>query len=160
MNVKGKDLDIVDKDKYEYIMTYSYPCQDLSLAGTRKGMERGSNTRSSLLWEVERILQELHHDDALPQILLMENVPQVISQANIESFRLFEAELRDLGYTNYCEIINAKDYIPQNRARCFMISILGNYLYKFPKRTPTTKKLKDMLETNVDEKILHIKEDD
>lgn len=56
--VKGEDLEIVDTDKYEYIMTYSFPCQDLSSAGLGKGMEKGSGTRSGMLWEVERILDE------------------------------------------------------------------------------------------------------
>ena len=69
--VKGKDLDIKDTDKYEYIMTYSFPCQDLSLAGKGKGMS-DTSTRSGMLWEVERILSEC---EELPQILLMENVP-------------------------------------------------------------------------------------
>ncbi len=76
--VTAADLGITDKDKYEYIITYSFPCQDLSLAGKGKGMEKGSGTRSSLLWKVERILFELKERNALPQVLLMENVPDVI----------------------------------------------------------------------------------
>lgn len=59
-SVKGKDLDIRDTDKYDYILTYSFPCQDLSKAGKGKGMARDSGTRSGLLWEVERILDELY----------------------------------------------------------------------------------------------------
>ena len=55
--VKGKDLEIVDTDKYDYILTYSFPCQDLSLAGKGKGMS-DTSTRSGMLWEVERILTE------------------------------------------------------------------------------------------------------
>ena len=73
--ISAKDLEIKDKDKYDYIMTYSFPCQDLSVIGTKKGMSKGSNTRSGLLWEVERLLDEM---EELPQILLMENVPQVL----------------------------------------------------------------------------------
>ncbi len=68
------DLGIVDTDKYYYLLTYSFPCQDLSMAGKQKGMAKGENTRSSLLWEVERLLNEC---EELPQILLMENVTQV-----------------------------------------------------------------------------------
>lgn len=78
MEIHGKDLEIVDTDKYEYIMTYSFPCQDLSLAGKRLGMsvsQKDGGTRSGLLWEVERILDELKNK---PQILLMENVPEVM----------------------------------------------------------------------------------
>ena len=69
----GKELKISDTDKYEYILTYSFPCQDLSVAGKMAGMDEGSNTRSSMLWEVKRLLEEC---EELPQILLMENVPQ------------------------------------------------------------------------------------
>ena len=54
----GSDLEIVDTDKYCYIMTYSFPCQDLSSAGLGKGMAKGSGTRSGMLWQVERLLDE------------------------------------------------------------------------------------------------------
>ena len=79
LNVKGEDLGIVDTDKYYYLLTYSFPCQDLSLAGKGKGMAKGANTRSGLLWEVERLLNEC---EELPQILLMENVTQVHGKNN------------------------------------------------------------------------------
>lgn len=68
---QGKDLGIVDTDKFCYLMTYSFPCQDLSVAGKQQGMSKGSGTRSGLLWEVERLLNETEH---LPQLLLMENL--------------------------------------------------------------------------------------
>ena len=146
--VKGKDLEIVDTDKYDYIMTYSFPCQDLSLAGNRKGMS-DTSTRSGLLWEVERILTEL---EERPQVLLMENVPQVHSQDNIEDFNKWQLRLEELGYKNYCQDLIATDYgIPQTRSRTFMVSILGDYSYSFPKPIPLKLKLKDMLEDNVDE---------
>ena len=149
----GKDLEIVDKDKYEYILTYSFPCQDLSLAGLGKGMSRDGGTRSGMLWEVERILDECKELGTLPQILIMENVPQVIGAKNIKDFQSWRDKLESLGYSNYIEVLNAKHYgIPQNRERAFMISILGEYNYTFPKRIPLEKKLKDMLEKNVDEK--------
>jgi DNA (cytosine-5)-methyltransferase 1 len=151
--VQGKDLDICDKDKYCYIMTYSFPCQDLSLAGLGKGMSRDGGTRSGMLWEVERILDECNELGTLPQVLLMENVPQVIGCNAISDFQEWRAKLESLGYSNYVEILNAKDYgIPQNRERCFMVSILGDYNYNFPKKIPLEKKLKDILENNVDEK--------
>ena len=82
-NIKAKDLKIIDKDIYSYIMTYSFPCQDLSLAGRQAGMCKGSNTRSGLLWEVERLLQEsIDNNLELPNVLLMENVPQVCNKKN------------------------------------------------------------------------------
>lgn len=113
-------------------------------------MEKGSGTRSGLLWEVERLLDECTE---LPQILLMENVPQVIGQKNLKSFQSWRSKLESLGYSNYVQLLNAKNYgIPQNRNRCFMVSILGNYHYTFPKKIPLEFRLKDLLEENVDEK--------
>ena len=147
--VKGKELEIRDTDKYCYVMTYSFPCQDLSLAGKGKGMS-DTNTRSGMLWEVERILSELEEK---PQILLMENVPQVHSQDNIEDFKKWIMRLEELGYKNYWQDLIATDYgIPQTRNRCFMVSILGDYSYSFPPKQELKLKLKDMLEDNVDEK--------
>lgn len=131
-------------------MTYSFPCQDLSLAGKGKGMEKGSGTRSGLLWEVERILNECTE---LPQILLMENVPQVHGKKNIDDFQQWIKALENLGYSNFWQDLNAKNYgIPQNRNRTFMVSILGDYKYEFPKPFELKLKLKDMLEDEVDEK--------
>ena len=148
--IKAEDLGIVETDKYEYIMTYSFPCQDLSLAGKLRGMTKDSGTRSGLLWEVERLLSECKE---LPQILLMENVPNVIGKKNISDFQQWQLFLEKLGYKNYVEILNAKDYgIPQNRRRCFMISLLGNYSYTFPDKQVLHLRLKDMLEPQVDEK--------
>lgn len=153
MKVKGKDLEIVDVDKYEYIMTYSFPCQDLSLAGLRQGMatsQADGGTRSGLLWEVERILDELENK---PQILLMENVPEVIGSGNVDHFNKWLAKLESLGYENYFQILNAKDFqIPQNRRRCFMVSLLGNYAYDFPLKHKARYCLKDFLEKDVPEK--------
>ena len=72
--IRGVDLGIVDVERFTYLLTYSFPCQDLSVAGKGRGMTKGSGTRSGLLWEVERLLNEVEN---LPQVLLMENVPQV-----------------------------------------------------------------------------------
>ena len=150
--VKGKDLEIIDTDKYEYILTYSFPCQDLSLAGKGKGMA-DTTTRSGMLWEVERILNELKETNSLPQILLMENVPQVHGSDNVEHFNKWQLALENMGYKSYFQDHIATDYgIPQTRNRCFMISILGDYSYTFPPKKPLKLKLKDMLEDNVDEK--------
>lgn len=148
--ITADDLGIVDTDKYCYIMTYSFPCQDLSLAGKQKGMAKGENTRSGLLWEVERLLNECSE---LPQILLMENVTQVHGKKNIEHFNEWIAFLESKGYRNYWKDLNAKNFcIPQNRNRTFMISVLGNYTYEFPQEFPLELRLKDMLEDSVEEK--------
>ena len=178
--IKAEDLAVVDTDKYCYIMTYSFPCQDLSQAGQGKGMSKGNGTRSGLLWEVERLLCEMsgfvphrvklgnttifsdtpfvddyHSADTtkLPQILLMENVPQVVGSTGIKDFAQWVERLEELGYKNYWRLMNAKDYgVPQNRNRCFMISILGDYYYSFPKQEELKYRLKDFLDKHVDEK--------
>ena len=113
-------------------------------------------TRSGLLWEVERILGELEN---LPQILIMENVPEVIGTGNIKHFEKWENKLTELGYTNYIGVLNGKNYlIPQNRRRCFMVSLLGDYAYDFPVKQTLKYRLKDFLEKNVDEKYFLTKE--
>lgn len=150
MLAAGKDLNIVDTENYIYILTYTFPCQDLSIAGKQAGMAKGSKTRSGLLWEVERLLNECEN---LPQVLLMENVTQVHNKKNFADFKKWVECLEDLGYSNYYADLNAKDYgVPQNRNRTFMISILGNYYYQFPEPYKLQKRLKDILETDVDEK--------
>lgn len=148
--IHAADLGIVETDKYEYIMTYSFPCTDLSKAGKQQGMSRESGTRSGLLWEVERLLKKAKE---LPQILLMENVPDVISEKNSADFFAWCRFLEDLGYTNKYAILNAKDFgVPQNRERCFMLSWLGDFHYDFPQAKPLTVRLKDFLEPDVDKK--------
>lgn len=148
----GEDLGIVDKDKYCYILFYSFPCTDLSLAGRQAGMSRDSGTRSGLLWEVERILKELPKEQ-LPDVLIMENVPQVHSEKNLPDFEDWILFLRHLGYSNYYGDLNAKDFgIPQNRERCFMVSMLGKYDFQFPKTIPLEKVINDVLEEEVEEK--------
>ena len=152
--VRGGDLEICETDKFDYLMTYSFPCQDLSKAGKGAGMAKNSGTRSGLLWEVERILDECKEIGQLPQILLMENVPDVIGNKNIKHFANWLEKLESLGYRNYWKILNAKDYgIPQNRERCFMISLLGDYYFDFPPTQKLVIKLNDLLEENVDEKF-------
>lgn len=157
--ITADDLGIVEIDKYDYLMTYSFPCTDLSLAGAGKGMEKGSGTRSGLLWEVERLLEEC---DELPQVLLMENVTQVCGKKNWEHFRSWLDKLESLGYRNYYQNMIATEYgvdgydpIPQTRDRTFMVSVLGNYQYEFPKKMELKLRLKDFLEDNVDENYLN-----
>lgn len=150
--ITADDLNIVETDKYKYLLTYSFPCTDLSLAGKRAGMDRDSGTRSSLLWQVERLLTECKE---LPQYLLMENVPQVVSKDNLALFSEWTSFLSKLGYQNQYKILNAKNFgVPQNRERCYMVSILKseNKVFTFPKPKPLTKRLKDVLEKKADEK--------
>ena len=146
------DLGITDRESNTYVLTYSFPCQDLSNAGKMAGMEREGHTRSGLLWEIERILLECRDADCLPQVLVMENVPGVCGSTNKKPWQEWLDALHVLGYTNYFRILNAKDYgIPQNRKRCFMVSILGEWSYTFPKETKLRYLLKDFIARKVDE---------
>ena len=150
--LNGKDLEIVDKDKYEYILTYSFPCTSLSLAGKREGMEKGSETASSLLWEVERILSETPEK---PQILVMENVTECHKGKNYKTFSEWLAFLRSLGYRNFFFDMNAKHYgIPQSRKRCFMISILDKTAFYYPPQpTGLIHFVNEFFEPEVDEEF-------
>jgi len=150
--IHATDLNITEKDKYTYILTYSFPCQSLSLAGKQEGMAKGSGTRSGLLWEVERLINECKE---LPDVLLMENVPQVHSEKNINDFESWLSFLRSKGYYNFYQDINAKTMgVPQNRDRCFCVSILSDDFidYEFPKEIKLPCVMKDYLEPTVDEK--------
>ena len=149
--LKAEDLNIVDTNRYTYLLTYSFPCQDLSRAGRGAGMGKASGTRSGLLWEVERLLDECTE---LPQVLLMENVPQVHNKQNIEHFNKWIEFLESKGYSNHWKDLDSKNYgVPQTRNRCFMVSILGNRSYQFPEPIPLNKRLRDVMDSNVDEKF-------
>lgn len=150
-DVSGDNLGIAEKEKFTYIMTYSFPCTDLSLSGKVAGMKKGSGTRSGLLWEVERLMKETEN---LPDVLMMENVPQVASKRNIEDFNDWIQFLESKGYTNYIKVLNAKDFgIPQNRRRCFVVSILDGSEYKFPSGIPLKRSAKEYLDNNADERF-------
>ena len=157
---KGEDLGVVDTDCFTYLLTYSFPCTDLSLAGKQAGMSKGSGTRSGLLWEVERLLTECYQlsnninaNYGMPQILVMENVPQVHSEKNRADFEQWLKFLQNMGYESYWQDMNAKNYgTPQNRNRCFCVSLLGNYNFEFPKEKPLGTTMNDYLEEKVDEK--------
>ena len=143
-DIKGVDLPQID------VFTWSFPCTDLSKAGKQKGL---TNTRSGLVYEVLRIMQECKLNGNLPKVLIMENVVDLVQVKFIREFQEIQLELEQLGFSNYTEVLNAKDYgVAQNRDRVFMVSILGDYYYEFPKKIKLEKRLKDYLETDVDEK--------
>lgn len=131
------------------LLTYSSPCQDFSSAGLQRGGEEGSGTRSGLLWETERAVRELR-----PRHLVFENVGGLVSDKFIDLFNRWQARLNGYGYTNFQQLMNAKDYgVPQNRLRIFMVSILDcPRAYYFPQPFPLTRRLKDVLEQNVEER--------
>lgn len=154
--ISGDDLGITDCDKFTYLLTYSFPCTDLSVAGKMQGMAEGSGTRSSLLWEVRRLLEEVEN---LPQILLMENVPQIHSKSNMPHFQKWLDYLESKGYSNFWQDMNANNYgVAQSRNRTIAISILGDYTYSFPKGYELDKNMKHYLEDKVDEKYYLLNE--
>ena len=136
------------------LWTYSFPCQDLSVAGKQAGISEG--TRSGLLYEVERLLEIAAKNKNKPKYLLLENVKALVSKKFKPDFDRWLQKLESLGYNNYWQVLNAKDYgIPQNRERVFVVSIrkdIDTKGYKFPSPVPLHKRLKDMLEPWVDEK--------
>lgn len=144
------DICKIDETKLPYydLITYSSPCQDFSVAGKQAGGDKGSGTRSSLLWECERIIRAVK-----PQYLLMENVKNLVGETHIHNFIAWLRVLEEIGYRSFWKVLNAKDYgVPQNRERVFVVSILGGGQYQFPEPIKLTKRLKDVLEQNVDEK--------
>lgn len=134
------------------LFTYSSPCQDFSRAGKQRGAEKGSGTRSSLLWECERAILIKR-----PKYLLFENVAAVASKKFVKLFNSWQLTLERMGYTNFTQILNAKTHgyptpVPQNRERLFMVSILDcDQPFYFPDAQPLTQRLVDVLETDVDE---------
>lgn len=140
--------DVPDHD----LFTYSFPCQDISVAGKGKGFKPESGTRSSLLWECEKIIEAKK-----PKYLLMENVKALIFKKFKPGFEKWLRLLEELGYTNYWQVLNAKDYgIPQNRERVFVVSIrkdVDTGDFTFPEGFDNGLRLKDFLEDEVDEKF-------
>jgi len=147
------DVSKVEKLPKADLWTYSFPCTDISNAGLQKGFSKDSNTRSGLLWEVERLLNISKIHNELPTYLLMENVKALTQQKFMPEFNEWLRVLDDLGYKTYWQVLNAKDYgVPQNRERVFAISFLNGQAFDFPEKEPLLLRLKDVLEQNVDEK--------
>ena len=135
------------------LWTYSFPCQDISVAGKGAGIKEG--TRSGLLFEVERLLRVASEKGTLPKYLLLENVKNLVSKKFKADFDKWLDFLAELGYTNYWKVLNAKDYgIPQNRERVFCVSIRGKHEpFVFPKPKELTIRLRDMIDEMVEEKF-------
>ena len=144
-----KDIDLI---------TYGYPCQDISLAGKQKGLfnEDGSKTRSGLFFDALRIIEEIQ-----PRVAIAENVKNLVGKKFKPQFDIILDSLDKAGYNNYWQVLNAKDYgIPQNRERVFIVSIRKDVDngFEFPKAVPLQLRLKDMLDDEVDEKYYLSKE--
>lgn len=125
------------------LITYSFPCQDLSVAGAQLGAEEGSGTRSSLLWECKKLIEAKR-----PRFLLMENVKNLVGTTHKQNFDKWLAYLESLGYKNYWQVLNAVDYgVAQSRERVFCVSILNpKENFAFPKPQERKIKLKDILD--------------
>jgi len=148
------DITKIDKLPQADLWTYSFPCTDISISGRMKGFDKGSKTGSSLLWEVQRLLEVANENGELPRFLLMENVKNIVSKRFLPLFQEWIDYLSGLGYKSFYKVLNAKDYgVPQNRERCFMISVRDyDGEFEFPSTEKLTTKLGDLLEEDVDEK--------
>lgn len=138
------------------LLFYSTPCQSISQAGLQHGFTEGSGTRSSIIWNVRDAVKVKR-----PKFLCLENVKAMVTEKFVGMFNLWQLELERLGYANFAQVLNAKDYgVPQNRERIFLVSIrmdgleglAGDVRYYFPKPFPLERRLKDVLEDNVDER--------
>lgn len=138
------------------LLFYSTPCQSISQAGLQHGFTEGSGTRSSIIWNVRDAVKVKR-----PKFLCLENVKAMVTEKFVGMFNLWQLELERLGYANFAQVLNAKDYgVPQNRERIFLVSIrmdgleglAGGVRYYFPKPFPLERRLKDVLEENVDER--------
>lgn len=156
-NERDKNYGDISKIDWEKVpdfdlFTYSFPCTDISASGKQTGLEEGSGTRSSLLWECRKAIVAKH-----PRYLLMENVKALACGKFVKYLNKWQAFLHSEGYENFTQILNAKDYgVPQNRERVFMVSILRtedepNPSYYFPKPFKLETRIKDVLEKDVDE---------
>ena len=150
------DISKVERLDYADLWTYGFPCQDISLAGQLKGIVKGE-TRSGLLYEVQRLLAQAQSDDLLPKYLIMENVKNLVGKKFRADFDSWLEWLDELGYNNYWKVLNAVDYgIPQNRERVFCVSIRKDIDtgYTFPSPIESATVLMDKLEPveDIDEK--------
>lgn len=133
------------------LITYGFPCQDISLAGHQKGLlnEDGSKTRSGLFFDALRIIEHTQ-----PKVAIAENVKNLTAKKFSEQFSIALNSLDEVGYNNYWQVLNAKDYgTPQNRERVFIISIrkdMDDGSFSFPAPFPLEKRLKDVLEDSVE----------
>ena len=147
-NFEPQDICKWDKDIEVDLIMHGSPCQDFSVAGLQRGGDKGSGTRSSLMYETIRIIEKLK-----PKYVIWENVKNLLSEKHIHNFNIYIYILEQLGYTSYHQVLNAKDYgIPQNRERVFVVSIREEKKrFRFPTPIKLETKVKDILETNVDD---------
>ena len=147
-NFEPQDICKWDKNVEVDLIMHGSPCQDFSLAGKQAGGDKDSGTRSSLMYETIRIVEKLK-----PKYVVWENVKNLLSKKHRHNFDAYLETMEQLGYKNYYQVLNAKDYgIPQNRERVFTVSILGDENYKLPKGKELEKLPIDLIEENADKK--------
>lgn len=147
-NFEPQDIIKWDKDVEVDLIIHGSPCQDYSIAGLQAGGDKGSGTRSSLMYESIRIIEKLR-----PKYVIWENVKNLLSKKHRHNFDAYLETMEKLGYKNYYQVLDAQNYgVPQHRERVFTVSILGGGNFKFPEPIALEKKLKDVLEKKVDEK--------
>ena len=148
-NFVPQDITKWDKDIEVDLIMHGSPCQDFSVAGRGAGGDKDSGTRSSLMYETLRIVEKLK-----PKYVIWENVKNLLSKKHRHNFDAYIEAMNELGYVSKYQVLNAKDYgVPQNRERVFTVSILGGGDFEFPEKQELTVRLKDVLETEVDEKF-------
>ena len=150
-NFEPQDIRKWDKDIEVDLIMHGSPCQDFSIAGKQAGGDIGSETRSSLMYETIRIVEKLK-----PKYVIWENVKNLLSKKHRHNFDAYQEAIKELGYNNHYQVLNAKDYgVPQNRERVFTVSIRNDIedTFVFPEKQELTKRLKDVLEDNVDDKF-------
>jgi len=144
-------IDITKLPKNIDLITHGSPCQDFSVAGKQAGGDLGTGTRSSLMWNTINIVTYCK-----PKYVIWENVKNLLSKKHRHNFDSYLSIMESLGYNNYYDVLNAKDYgIPQNRERVYTVSIrkdIDNGKFLFPEKETLKLRLKDMLEDEVDEK--------
>lgn len=144
--------DVRDWDLKPDVLIHGSPCQDFSIAGHQKGGSKGSETRSSLMWETIRIIEDF--GTWRPRLVVWENVKNVISRHMVDNFNLYLQSLERLGYTNRFAVLDARDYgLPQARERVFVVSVLGSNGFSFQKlRQRPMRPLSEFLERDADER--------
>jgi DNA (cytosine-5)-methyltransferase 1 len=113
-NISGAHL------PYAHLSWASFPCQDLSLAGSIGGIDA---KRSGLVWEWLRILQEMPQR---PALLLIENVTGLLSTNNGANYIKLHNALSDLGYKSGAIVLDASLFVPQSRPRVFIVAVQKN----------------------------------
>lgn len=154
INTTVYNIEVENDNSYCVNNCIVHNCQSISDAGKKEGFKKDSGTRSSLLWEAIRLI-----NDIKPKYCVAENVKALLSDKFKDDFELYLKELRDIGYNNYYKVLNSANYnIPQQRNRVFIVSIrkdVDDNTFKFNDGTMTNLSLKDFLEKQPEPKYYY-----